>query len=77
MIKVSPDRVIEVDCHMAGEKLYFRRFFCALEPFNQGFREGCHPYLSVDSTVTPRVMNSLIFVIKVLIENQIHWLIKS
>jgi hypothetical protein len=50
VMEVSPDSVIEFDCHMVGEKMYFRRFFCALGPCTQGFREGCHPYLSVDST---------------------------
>jgi hypothetical protein len=49
-MEISPDSVIEVDCHMDGEKMYFRRFFCALGPCTQGFREGCQPYLSVDST---------------------------
>jgi hypothetical protein len=50
VLEVSPDSVIEFDCHMDGEKRYFRRFFCALGPCTQGFREGCRPYLSVKST---------------------------
>jgi hypothetical protein len=50
VMEVSPDSVIEIDCHMDGEKRNFHRFFCALEPCTQGFREGCRPYLSVDST---------------------------
>jgi hypothetical protein len=49
-MEISTDSVIEVDCHMVGEKIYFRNFFCALGPYTQGFREGYHPYLSVDST---------------------------
>jgi hypothetical protein len=50
MMEKSPDSVIELDVHMVGGKMYFRRFFCALGPYTQGFREGCRPYLSVDST---------------------------
>jgi hypothetical protein len=30
VMEVSPDSVIEVDCHMIGEKMYFRRFFVHL-----------------------------------------------
>jgi hypothetical protein len=28
MLEVSPDSVIEVDCHIDGEKRYFDRFLC-------------------------------------------------
>jgi hypothetical protein len=35
--------------HMVGDKMYFRHFFSALGPCIQ-VREGCRPYLSVDST---------------------------
>jgi hypothetical protein len=49
-MEVSPDSVIEIDCYMDGEKMFFWRFFCALGPCTQGFREGCRPYLNVDST---------------------------
>jgi cephalosporin hydroxylase len=30
VMEVSPDSVIEVDCHMDGEKRYFCRFFVHL-----------------------------------------------
>jgi hypothetical protein len=50
VMEKSPDSVIELDVHMVGGKMYFQRFFCALAPCTQGFREGCRPYLSVDST---------------------------
>jgi hypothetical protein len=50
VMEISPDGIIEVDCHMDGEKMYFHRFFCALRPCTQGFREGYRPYLSLDST---------------------------
>jgi hypothetical protein len=49
-MKISPDSVIELDFHMVDEKMFFRRFFCALGPCIQGVLEGCQPYLSVDST---------------------------
>jgi hypothetical protein len=47
VMEVSSDSVIEVDCHMDGDKIFFHRFFCALGPCTQGFREGCRRYLSV------------------------------
>jgi hypothetical protein len=50
LMEISPDSIIEVDCHMDGEKMYFHHFFCALGPCTQSFREVCRPYLSVDST---------------------------
>jgi hypothetical protein len=46
------DLVIEIELTTKDDgKLYFRRLFCAFGPCLQGFREGCKPYLSVDSTV--------------------------
>jgi hypothetical protein len=50
VMEISPNSVFEVDCHMDGEKMYFCRFFCTLGLCTQGFREGCRPYLSVEST---------------------------
>jgi hypothetical protein len=50
VMEISLDSVIELDVHKVGGKMYFRGFFCALGPCIQGFQEGCHPYLSVDST---------------------------
>jgi hypothetical protein len=46
-----PDSVIEIDIdEEEDERLYFKRFFCALIPYLEGFHEGCRSYLSVDST---------------------------
>jgi hypothetical protein len=43
--------VIEIDIDEEEDgKLYFKRFFCALDPCLEGFCEGCRSYLSVDST---------------------------
>jgi hypothetical protein len=50
VMEKSPDSVIKLDVHMVSENMYFRRFFCALGPCIQGFREGYRPYLSVDLT---------------------------
>jgi hypothetical protein len=50
VMEISPDSVIELDVHKVGEKMFFCIFFCALGPCIQGFWEGCHPYLNVDST---------------------------
>jgi hypothetical protein len=49
VLEKMPDSVIEIELDEEGERLYFRRFFCAFGPCLQGFREGCRPYLSVDS----------------------------
>jgi hypothetical protein len=48
-MEISPDSVIELDVNLVDEKMFFRRFFCALGPCLKGFLEGCQPYLSVDS----------------------------
>jgi hypothetical protein len=50
VLEVMPDSVIEFDLVVDDGKLYFSRFFCGFGPCLQGFREGCRPYLSVDST---------------------------
>jgi hypothetical protein len=50
VLQKMPDSVIEIDIDVEYEKLYFKRFFCALGPCLEGFRAGCTPYLSVDST---------------------------
>jgi hypothetical protein len=46
----APNSVVEIDTQVVDEKVYFHRFFCALEPCIEGFRAACRPYLSVDST---------------------------
>jgi hypothetical protein len=50
VLEKMSDSVIEIDLNEEEGKLYFRRFFYALGPCLQGFRKGCRPYLSVDST---------------------------
>jgi hypothetical protein len=51
VLQKMPDSVIEIDIDVEDEKLYFKRFFCALGPCLEGFCAGCRPYLSVDSTM--------------------------
>jgi hypothetical protein len=50
IMKRSPGSVIEIGIQQVDENLYFHRFFCALGPCIEGFRNGCRPYLSIDST---------------------------
>jgi hypothetical protein len=46
VLQKMPDSVIEIDIdEEEDERLYFKRFFCALSPCLEGFREGCRPYL--------------------------------
>jgi hypothetical protein len=51
VLQKMSDSVIEIGIDEEEDgRLYFKRFFCALGPCLEGFREGCRPYLSVDST---------------------------
>jgi hypothetical protein len=51
VLQKMSDSVIEIDIdEEEDERLYFKRFFCALGPCLEGCYEGCVPYLSVDST---------------------------
>jgi hypothetical protein len=50
VMEKSPDSVIELDVKMDEGRPFFTRFFCALGPCISGFKGGCRPYLSVDST---------------------------
>ena len=50
VMKRSPGSVIEIGIQQVDENVYFHRFFCALGPCIEGFRNGCRPYLSIDST---------------------------
>jgi hypothetical protein len=44
------DSIVEFDLDVEDGKVFFKKFFCALGPCLEGFRAGCRPYLSVDST---------------------------
>jgi hypothetical protein len=45
--KRSPGSVVEID---SDGKDFFSKFFMALKPCIDGFKAGCHPYLSIDSS---------------------------
>ena len=48
--KRSPGSIVEVDTKVVDGKVHFHRFFMALKPCIDGFKAGCRPYLSIDST---------------------------
>lgn len=50
VLKRSPGSVIEIDVKKVDGQVYFHRFFCALKPCIDGFKEGCRPYFSIDSS---------------------------
>jgi hypothetical protein len=51
MLQKMHDSMIEISIDEEEDgRLYFKRFFCALDPCPEGFHEVCSPYLSVDST---------------------------
>jgi hypothetical protein len=50
VLEVMPNSVIEIDLHEEEGQLMFKRFVCPFAPCLEGFREGCRPYLSIDST---------------------------
>jgi hypothetical protein len=49
--KRSLGSIVEIDTEVAKDgKVYFSKFFMALKPCIDGFKAGCHPYLSIDSS---------------------------
>ena len=49
--KRSPGSVVEIDTEVTEDgKIYFSKFFMALKPCIDGFKAGCRPYLSIDSS---------------------------
>jgi len=46
----SPDSIVEVDSEEIDGKVHFTRFFCCFKAAIDGFRNGCRPYISIDST---------------------------
>ena len=49
VLKKPPGSVIEIGIKKVDNMFYLHRFFCALQPYIEGFLEGCRPYLSIDS----------------------------
>ena len=49
--KRCPGSVVEIDTEVTPDgKVYFSKFFMALKPCIDGFKAGCRPYLSIDSS---------------------------
>ena len=49
--KRSPGSVVEIDTEVTADgKVFFSKFFMALKPCVDGFKAGCRPYLSIDSS---------------------------
>jgi hypothetical protein len=49
--KRSHGKVVEIDTEVAEDgKVYFSKIFMALESCIDGFKAGCRPYLSIDSS---------------------------
>jgi hypothetical protein len=49
--KRCPSSVVEIDTDVTpDEKVHFSKFFMALKPCIDGFKAGCRPYLSIDSS---------------------------
>ena len=49
--KRSPGIVVEIDTEVTEDgRVLFSKFFMALKPCIDGFKAGCHPYLSIDSS---------------------------
>jgi hypothetical protein len=49
--KRSPGSVVEIDTEVTEDgSVYFSKFFMCLKPCIDGFKAGCRPYLSIDSS---------------------------
>jgi hypothetical protein len=46
----SPGSILEIDTETVDDKVHFKRFFCCFKAAIDGFRNGCRPYISIDST---------------------------
>ena len=46
----APGSIVEIDCEKVGSKMRFSKMFVALRPCIDGFKNGCRPYLGIDST---------------------------
>ena len=47
----SPGSFVEIYTEVTDDgKIYFSKFFMALKPCIDGFKAGCRPYLSIDSS---------------------------
>ena len=50
----SPGSIVEIDYEKVGSKIRFSKMFVALKPCIDGFKNGCIPYLGIDSNALTR-----------------------
>jgi len=53
----SPGSILEIDTETVEDKVHFKRFFCCFKAVIDGFRNGCRPYISIDSTALNGLWN--------------------
>ncbi|XP_034580832.1 uncharacterized protein [Setaria viridis] len=46
----SPRSIMEIDTICNGDNVHFDKLFVALQPCIDGFKNGCRPYVGIDST---------------------------
>jgi hypothetical protein len=53
----SPGSILEIYTATVDDNVYFKRFFCCFKAQIDGFRNGCRPYISIDSTTLNGLWN--------------------
>jgi hypothetical protein len=53
----SPGSILEIDTETVDDNVHFKRFFCCFKAQIDGFRNGCRPYISIDSTTLNGLWN--------------------
>jgi hypothetical protein len=53
----SPGSILEIYTETMDDKVHFKRFFCCFKAQIDGFRNGCRPYISIDSTTLNGLWN--------------------
>jgi len=53
----SPGSILEIDTETMEDKVHFKRFFYCFKAAIDGFRYGCRPYISIDSTALNGLWN--------------------
>uniref|UniRef100_A0A0A9DTF7 SWIM-type domain-containing protein n=1 Tax=Arundo donax TaxID=35708 RepID=A0A0A9DTF7_ARUDO len=49
LLSRSPGSVVEISTEICGDNVHFDKLFMALQPCIDGFKNGCRPYLGIDS----------------------------
>jgi hypothetical protein len=53
----SPGSIVEIGIEEVEGKIHFSKFFCCFKIAIDGFRNGCRPYISIDSTALNGLWN--------------------